>query len=1405
MKKHVLALFVLAIMGATAFADNNRSVQTIFTAQNPNLSSNYRNVYNPMTSSLDEVGTNIDSVTSIALGGQILSGLFRVDDLVYVSATYGGFFIVDVSDQVLPSIAGSNDSLYAYDVFVEGDYAFIAGGDGLFSVLDVSNPSTPVRIGVDTTASNPQDALLSVTVSGSYAYCGSSSGTLRVFSIADPTNPSVVGSLAFSSEYAYNVVVQGDTAYVANGKYSQGSDISALRIVNISNPASPSLINSVTVDLDKMVNRVAMDGSIAYFTYADITSSSGGLKVYDLSDVNNPIQLADYVYANDEMQGINLQGDYAVVGCGWSGIQILDISDAANDNITSAGSIDVSNYCFYSSIDGEYIYTGGLVDFIVLNASNAGLMDDSNGPSSLSITIDQISASTFPEITVNASVVNENGVVVTGLTTSNFTLSEDMVSQSPISLNGNGGAGLIASVIQCQSTSMTQQELADQISGYTNFFHQFADGDSAKIYKFGETSTSYNWVMPDTAQLISDLSHGSDYRGDGHILYDILYYSAWIHDNNGEPGESNISIIVSNGPDTGSDSSMASVISRFQAADAMIYAIGLGEDADEAALQQLASETGGQYFYAATSSELPDLLDNIGASLHSQYEITYTTSNTSEDGTTRTVDLDVNYESLTDTDFGNYTAPSESYTPEIDIYSFGFPNIIIEMSVRDSDMNYITNLTLDDITFTEDGVSQTINSFIGDGIAVYEISYTSTNTATDGASRTVVFNVDDGNGIGTVTNTYTAPTYEDYTVEINSFDTSFFPDVTVNVSVLDESMEAVSGLGLEDFLLVENTTTQTLNSVDEQLDMSYNLVYTTPDSEEYGSLQDVIVYVDAIGGGGSDNDTYVTPLALPVLTISDEDGVIGMGVDVPVTVENFSNISVLELYVDFDTTKATYSGMVSDYLVDPVFNAVGGTFILSWYSVDPLELMDDDTLFTVQFDLLADGLVHDESTPLTWSEESYIADFDAVVIEGVGYIPGSITGIGYADISGMLAYYSSEIPLGGATVNLTGDTDISVTSDEWGIFLFEDILPGNYVVSAELDDEGHPGVNTLDAFRIQLSLDGLNPFTSGYETFASDVDLSEGVNTLDAFKIQRVVVGLDEGFDGGDWGFISSSYEMTLDNWATAEQNRLVSLMGVDAVDQDFFGVRIGDANGTWPSNFLDPPEFDLDELTGSMMLSEAVVGPGGIATVQLRAQDLMELGVIEWHIEFDPTVVTLQDFDLPELGRAMTSVTDSTFSVSWFNISSPMDCDNRVLGTFEFQAVDEDYVYSDLNLNNVVLGDAQGQQLWTEVIDGSVTVNSEAAANYNGDIITEWALHPVYPNPFNAYTTLSFDVKETGKVQVNVYNILGDLVTTLVNGNLPMGRYTSTVDAKAWASGTYFIVMKTNNFNKIQKMVLLK
>ncbi len=89
--------------------------------------------------------------------------------------------------------------------------------------------------------------------------------------------------------------------------------------------------------------------------------------------------------------------------------------------------------------------------------------------------------------------------------------------------------------------------------------------------------------------------------------------------------------------------------------------------------------------------------------------------------------------------------------------------------------------------------------------------------------------------------------------------------------------------------------------------------------------------------------------------------------------------------------------------------------------------------------------------------------------------------------------------------------------------------------------------------------------------------------------------------------------------------------------------------------------------------------------------------------------------------------------------------------------------------------------------------------------IAREFALEQNYPNPFNPSTTIRFSLSERGHVSLEIIDISGKKVATLVQGIKAAGQHSVTWNAERSAGGTYFAVMTAGGSRLVRKMILVK
>lgn len=159
----------------------------------------------------------------------------------------------------------------------------------------------------------------------------------------------------------------------------------------------------------------------------------------------------------------------------------------------------------------------------------------------------------------------------------------------------------------------------------------------------------------------------------------------------------------------------------------------------------------------------------------------------------------------------------------------------------------------------------------------------------------------------------------------------------------------------------------------------------------------------------------------------------------------------------------------------------------------------------------------------------------------------------------------------------------------------------------------------------------------------------------------------------------------------------------------------------------------------------------------------------------------------------------------------------NKADGTVAVAAYGQTATQGDLGVNLVFRTKAEIENSYIDVTegqlqDGSYGLNQVASL---GQVQVQtrpeiFGLADNYPNPFNPETTLKYQLPEAADVKLEVYNVVGQVVRTLVADHQNAGRYVVQWDAtndngQPLSSGIYFYHIQAGEFQKTKKMLLLK
>jgi Ca-activated chloride channel family protein len=265
----------------------------------------------------------------------------------------------------------------------------------------------------------------------------------------------------------------------------------------------------------------------------------------------------------------------------------------------------------------------------------------------------QVDTSAYPTVKLYVSVTDAAGKPLPGLTARDFTITED---QQPVTLDSfvGGGAGAINTVLVIDRSGSMDE--ADKIEGAREaaqaFVRQMRPGDRTAVLAF---SNDPELVQPFTSD--KELLERAIRRirpGGSTALYDSTI--AGVDTLKGLDGRRALLLltdgrdILSTGdPTPASQASIDQAIKAALDAGISVQAIGLGErDADdemsgidETVLQRIAGETGGEYFYTPSASQLSDLYQRLSADMQQEYVLTYQSPRPFYDGTRRDIQVSV--------------------------------------------------------------------------------------------------------------------------------------------------------------------------------------------------------------------------------------------------------------------------------------------------------------------------------------------------------------------------------------------------------------------------------------------------------------------------------------------------------------------------------------------------------------------------------------------------------------------------------------------------------------------------------------------------------------------------------------------------------------------------------------------
>ena len=441
-----------------------------------------------------------------------------------------------------------------------------------------------------------------------------------------------------------------------------------------------------------------------------------------------------------------------------------------------------------------------------------------------------------------------------------------------------------------------------------------------------------------------------------------------------------------------------------------------------------------------------------------------------------------------------------------------------------------------------------------------------------------------------------------------------------------------------------------------------------------------------------------------------------------------------------------------------------------------------DTTFYFRQTFGVDSLLHDG---LTQGQQWY-------------YKVGAVDNDGNETISDQVSYLlDSEGPTAGTfTINsivdgsyLRSTSEVTVTAADWS-----DNTGINYYVlgigssgdNTTADVVAYQNVGTSTLELTGLSLDDYTTYF--IKLYAVDGSGNQSTLVINDFMTYNNLLG---DYDA-DWDVDVEDLNAFVNAWPSA---------GVDTT------VDIGPATGTSP--YLSPSFDSLNDINDVSVFTRNWLWTKAQGKTSEPASP-QKLNPIDFPAELfgNQIKITLPDNITAGRFEIVNEGNTYQFSVAKNNQSMIILENNDSLEEsyeFEFGRLSPDekelFIYID--------GDAS-----MTTVEVSYQLFSKDGAAGNGIMELgspdEFKLYQNYPNPFSSQTTFQYDVAEATSVKIYIYNTLGQLVKTIDRGDNGIGTHTVEWDGKnddgdTLSSGVYFYQLRTKDFNKTMKMLLVK
>jgi len=398
------------------------------------------------------------------------------------------------------------------------------------------------------------------------------------------------------------------------------------------------------------------------------------------------------------------------------------------------------------------------------------------------------------------------------------------------------------------------------------------------------------------------------------------------------------------------------------------------------------------------------------------------------------------------------------------------------------------------------------------------------------------------------------------------------------------------------------------------------------------------------------------------------------------------------------------------------------------------------------------------------------------------------TGVNDYSFSGEVIFYQDSVGVSSTKLQMHGTANKESITDKEGYYIFPEVSKSDSIIVSPYkekdEDVGYFTISAYDAVLAARHTVGLDSL-SGYSLKAADVDTNGIIDMLDAVFIAKRSIGITD-----------SEYSRA-GAWHFSPESQTCSYVSENVTDQDFTAYIMGDIDGSWKH----------EKNIGKAVMADSPV------TVHTEGNDEFCLPLINTNVssllsaniwlEYDPTVLKFVDIKKNASYEKFHLIYNNSASgevkIALFGLEPVKDIP-------EFLHVYFTYISHQKQETTIKC------KYWcinnSEYYKDNFNINTGIDDDYTNQL--NFKLNANYPNPFNPETTINYQIANSGRVRLKIYNSQGRMVRCLVDDVQNPGIYSIKWDGlddtgNEVVSGLYFCRLSSKEKFEVIKMVKLK